>query len=194
MSSSRSNRAPSVAPETVAAFTPGATERPRHLQHTPAEAVAIDLSEELCKSCARHGVEHFEIAAALGVSRQYVSRACNRAEPRHTLGAHYAALLCQHPDARLRAVGVDYLRAVVALAGLGAIVEHRHAQGTAVARMALVQREASEGVLALIEAHADGHESQADLVRIERECQQGADALQAEAMRARGLRMQIVNE
>jgi hypothetical protein len=164
------------------------------LRRTAKQAVCIDLSRALTQALHDHGVEQWEVSAAIGVTHARVSRMANVREDQHTLGAHHAALLCQHPDARLRAVGVDYLRAVVALAGLGAIVEHRHAQGSAVARMALVQREASEGVLALIEAHADGHESQGDLVRIERECQQGADALQAEAMRARGLRLQIVNE
>ncbi len=188
MSSSPNNRAATLAPPTDACARSAAPERARHLRRPTAELMGAELSTALSDAIAAHGLSQVDIAAACDVTHQRISRACNADEPRHTLGTHYVLALCHHKDARLSAVGRDYLRAVVALAGLGDIVEARPADGAVLVVLSAVQREASEGVAAIIEI-ADGTPSAAELAHTERQCLEAGDAFHAVVARVRAQRM-----
>jgi hypothetical protein len=152
---------------------------PRDEKH----AIRHALSRTLSRAIDAADAEQPDVARASGLRQPDVSRACNPREP-HTLGDASAIMLCRSSDPKLRAVGTEYIRAMVALAGLGEIDESRHATGETLHRLAVLERETSEAKLALLEGAAPAH--------AEREAQEAADAWQAEANAMRALRLGVV--
>ena len=134
------------------------------------------LSLVLAESMARHEVEQREVALAIKSNRPNVSRMTNP-EDRAVITAVHTVLLCQHPDPRLRAVGVDLLSELNRMVGAATIPLEPDGHGpNDMVRLGELEREGGEARMSVIEGAADGHWTLHEHLRAARENEDAARA------------------
>ena len=147
------------------------------------DAVQAKLALALADAMDRHGVDGVELGAEIGTDKVHVCRCRNPLEP-HTMNGLHIVLMCSSRCDRIRAVGLDMLRATAELCG-AAIDDMRAGPADPVAAAREVQTESAEAMgahLALIANPADA----AARARAAREHQDAADVHQRCAIALRG--------
>lgn len=145
-----------MSPRTTASvLPPGRPDRPSiaktkpRVQDVPASRARY-LSTVLREARSRHGVVERALAEALGVGKSQARRLCDEHEPHHNLTAAQLVALCEHPDPRVCAVGLDVAAVLVDLTLGAELVSGRDvaAQVRELDTLGLAARDAGRDVVA----------------------------------------------